>query len=260
MDTAGAGYLARIIGTEEDKVNCSFYFKIGACRHGDGCSRLHLKPNFSQTILLAHMYVPPAPAADGQAVDDTEAFNDFFEEMYDEMRKHGDIEELIVCENLGDHMFGNTYIKFFTEEDAEKAFNALYGRYYGGRLVQVEYSPVTDFREARCRQHHETSCARGGYCNFMHCKPIPAHMRRYFRQSSRRERGHHAPGGGKYSSSYRGDRSRERERHRDERSDRRSRDRGRDRDDRERRPSRRETSQERRDKIANWNLERESKK
>merc|ERR1719268_114184 len=121
METAGAGYLARIIGTEEDKVNCSFYFKIGACRHGDGCSRLHLKPNFSQTILLSHMYVPPNPGPDGKPVDDTEAFEDFFEEMYDEMKKFGEVEEIVVTENLGDHMFGNTYVKFASEEEAEKA-------------------------------------------------------------------------------------------------------------------------------------------
>lgn len=43
-----AEYLASIFGTEKDKVNCSFYFKIGACRHGDRCSRLHNKPTFSQ--------------------------------------------------------------------------------------------------------------------------------------------------------------------------------------------------------------------
>ena len=30
------------------RVNCSFYFKIGACRHGERCSRLHNKPTFSQ--------------------------------------------------------------------------------------------------------------------------------------------------------------------------------------------------------------------
>ena len=31
--------LARLFGTEEDKVNCSFFFKIGACRHGEKCTR-----------------------------------------------------------------------------------------------------------------------------------------------------------------------------------------------------------------------------
>lgn len=36
------------IYSELRRVNCSFYFKIGACRHGDRCSRLHNKPTFSQ--------------------------------------------------------------------------------------------------------------------------------------------------------------------------------------------------------------------
>ncbi len=38
------------------RVNCPFYFKIGACRHGDKCSRLHNKPLFSQTVLIKVRY------------------------------------------------------------------------------------------------------------------------------------------------------------------------------------------------------------
>ena len=34
------------------QVNCSFFFKTGACTHGERCSRIHNKPTFSQTILL----------------------------------------------------------------------------------------------------------------------------------------------------------------------------------------------------------------
>lgn len=56
---SGAEYLASIFGTEKDKVNCSFFFKIGACRHGDKCSRLHNRPTFSQTILLQNLYANP---------------------------------------------------------------------------------------------------------------------------------------------------------------------------------------------------------
>eukprot|EP00063_Salmo_salar_P065671 XP_014040506.1 PREDICTED: splicing factor U2AF 35 kDa subunit-like [Salmo salar] len=58
-----AEYLASIFGTEKDKVNCSFYFKIGACRHGDRCSRLHNKPTFSQTILIQNIYRNPQNSA-----------------------------------------------------------------------------------------------------------------------------------------------------------------------------------------------------
>lgn len=50
-----AQHLAKIFGTEEDKVNCPFYLKMGACRHGDRCSRIHNRPILSQTILLQSM-------------------------------------------------------------------------------------------------------------------------------------------------------------------------------------------------------------
>jgi len=54
-----AEHLASIFGTEKDRVNCPFYFKIGACRHGDRCSRLHTKPTISPTLVLSNMYQRP---------------------------------------------------------------------------------------------------------------------------------------------------------------------------------------------------------
>lgn len=111
-----------------------------------------------------------------------EFFDDFYEgapascpsprpyalDMFLEMAKYGEVEEIFVCRNLGDHLVGNVYVKYFDEEDAAKAMEALRGRYYGGRPLVTELSPVTDFREARCRQYDENCCNRGGYCNFMH--------------------------------------------------------------------------------------------
>jgi splicing factor U2AF 35 kDa subunit len=58
--------------------------------------------------------------------------------------------------------FGNVYVKYATEEEGEKCINGLRGRYYGGRLILPEYSPVTSFGEARCRQFDEGHCGRGG--------------------------------------------------------------------------------------------------
>ena len=46
---------------------------------------------------------------------------------------------------------GNVYIKFKYETDAEAAVKALNNRWFGGRPVYAELSPVTDFREACCR-------------------------------------------------------------------------------------------------------------
>lgn len=54
-----AEHLASIFGTEKDRVNCPFFFKIGACRHWDRCSRLHTKPSIAPTLLLSNMYQRP---------------------------------------------------------------------------------------------------------------------------------------------------------------------------------------------------------
>ena len=77
-------------------------------------------------------------------------FDEFYEDVYTELStSYGKIEELHVCDNLNEHMLGNVYCKFEDEEDAEKALRGLTGRYFAGRPLHVEYSPVTDFREAR---------------------------------------------------------------------------------------------------------------
>uniref|UniRef100_A0AAY4BML9 Splicing factor U2AF 35 kDa subunit n=1 Tax=Denticeps clupeoides TaxID=299321 RepID=A0AAY4BML9_9TELE len=179
-----AEYLASIFGTEKDKVNCSFYFKIGACRHGDRCSRLHNKPTFSQTIALLNIYHNPqnaAQSAEGTVsdVEMQEHYDEFFEEVFTEMEeKYGEVEEMNVCDNLGDHLVGNVYVKFRREEDAEKAVIDLNNRWFNGQAVHAELSPVTDFREACCRQYEMGECTRGGFCNFMHLKPISRELRR----------------------------------------------------------------------------------
>jgi splicing factor U2AF subunit len=102
-----------------------------------------------------------------------EDFLCFFEDIYVELSKFGRIEALHVVDNLGDHMIGHVYCKFSDEEEASDALQILNGRYYDGRRMEVEFSPVTDFREARCRDYDEESCSRGGFCNFLHVKPVP---------------------------------------------------------------------------------------
>uniref|UniRef100_A0A674J743 C3H1-type domain-containing protein n=1 Tax=Terrapene triunguis TaxID=2587831 RepID=A0A674J743_9SAUR len=61
--------------------------QIGACRHGDRCSRLHNRPTFSQTIVLLNLYRNPqntAQSADGSHchvsdVEVQEHYDNFFE-------------------------------------------------------------------------------------------------------------------------------------------------------------------------------------
>ncbi|KAL2933550.1 Splicing factor U2af small subunit B [Bienertia sinuspersici] len=278
-----AEHLASIFGTEKDRVNCPFYFKIGACRHGDRCSRLHTKPSISPTLLLSNMYQRPdmiTPGVDpqGQPLDPRKIqqhFEDFYEDLFEELSKYGEIESLNICDNLADHMVGNVYVQFREEEHASEALRNLSGRFYAGRPIIVDFSPVTDFREATCRQYEENVCNRGGYCNFMHLKKISRELRRqlfgrYRRRRSRsrsqspqRQRGGHGdrPHGGRGYGRREDDRN---QRYQDKGRRPRSRSpghRGRSRSPPGRRDKGspvRENSEERRAKIAQWNRERET--
>mmetsp|Transcript_12442 Transcript_12442/g.34023 ORF Transcript_12442/g.34023 Transcript_12442/m.34023 type:complete len:263 (-) Transcript_12442:194-982(-) len=194
-----AAHLARIHGTEEDKVNCPFYYKIGACRHSDRCSRLHHKPAFSPTLLVKHLYRHPQRLAElqqaataGPAIVDHEKAQEdflvFYEDLYMEFSKFGRIDALHVCDNLGDHMIGHVYCKFTDEEDASDALQVMNDRYYDGRKMEVEFSPVQNFQEARCRDFDEENCARGGFCNFMHVKPVPLCLVRSLEEDAEHDR------------------------------------------------------------------------
>uniref|UniRef100_A0A452ZWP1 C3H1-type domain-containing protein n=1 Tax=Aegilops tauschii subsp. strangulata TaxID=200361 RepID=A0A452ZWP1_AEGTS len=257
-----------IFGTEKDRVNCPFYFKIGACRHGDRCSRLHNRPTTSPTIVLANMYQRPdmiTPGVDAQGVAIApekmqEHFEDFYEDIYEELSKFGEVETLNVCDNLADHMIGNVYVQFREEEQAVAAHNALQGRFYSGRPIIVEYSPVTDFREATCRQFEIGRELRrklyGGRSRRSHGRsrsPSPQHRRDNrdrggdFRRDGRDE---YRGGGGRGGGGGRHDRYDDGPRRRYGGSPPR----------RGRSPPARENSEERRAKIEQWNREREEKK
>lgn len=99
-----ANFLASIFGTELDKVNCSFYFKIGACRHGDRCSRKHVKPSYSQTILMPNLYQNPAHDSKNRMNPSQlqNHFDAFYEDIWCELCKYGELEELVVCDNNND--------------------------------------------------------------------------------------------------------------------------------------------------------------
>jgi hypothetical protein len=109
-----ANYLASIFGTEQDKVNCSFYYKIGACRHGDRCSRKHVKPSYSQTILLPNLYQNPAydPKNKMNAQQMQMHFDAFYEDIWCELCQYGLVEELVVCDNNNDR----TYLPFLSRK------------------------------------------------------------------------------------------------------------------------------------------------
>jgi len=183
----------------------------------------------------------------------------FYIEVFLELANYGEIEDVVVVDNLCDHLIGNVYVKYYHEEDAERALGKLTGRFYSGKLIQAEYTTVSDFREARCRAFHETRCNRGAYCNFLHIKHIPKAIKRRVVREMYDEHPEYL--GSTRTSKKKRSRSRKRDKEGGE-------DRG-DRDRRRRRdeeggggeggggPPPRQTSEERRAMIASWNAEKE---
>ncbi|KAK1344005.1 hypothetical protein QTO34_014563, partial [Cnephaeus nilssonii] len=101
-----------------------------------------------------------------------EPYDEFFEEVFTEMEeKYGEVEEMNICDNLGDHLVGNVK---FSGEDAEKA-PLLVQR---GSPSKLTFPPVTDFWEACCHQYEMGECTQGGFHNFVHLKHISRELRR----------------------------------------------------------------------------------
>lgn len=79
----------------------------------------------SQTLLFFSLYTNPHAAiafADGLEVPQEELleaarhFEEFYEEIFIEFSKFGEITDIMVADNIGEHMLGNVYIKFASEE------------------------------------------------------------------------------------------------------------------------------------------------
>ncbi|CAD7927055.1 unnamed protein product [Amoebophrya sp. A25] len=175
-----------------DNLACSFYSKIGACRHGNQCSRRHIKVRESRTVLLAHMFADtsetlavssdpqPGLSAVTEKVYDTASrqIQEFYEEMFYQMSKYGEIEDVILVDNLAAHMTGNVYVKYFIKEAAARALENISGKFYCGRVIKAELSPCVEFRDARCSAFTEGTCPRGQNCNFLHPRHVARAIKR----------------------------------------------------------------------------------
>ncbi|TKR63132.1 hypothetical protein L596_027003 [Steinernema carpocapsae] len=186
---SGAEYFAAIYGTERDKNNCYFFYKTGACRHGSLCYRAHNTPSFSRMVILRNFYVNPVFSADNvknflhasnSERDKAEKchFHEVCKELVRElMRRYGIVDDLIVIDNVSEHLIGNVYVRFMREEDAAKAVKGLNDRWFNGQPIYAELSPE-DIFSARCKDQKINGCTRGAMCNFLHIR----WMSRDFRQ------------------------------------------------------------------------------
>lgn len=162
----------------EDRLVCTFFSKIGACRHGEKCSRRHIKPTVLCTILIPNFYVSPSAASeDGVSNDEIQDFFDnFYMDVFVRLAQFGEITGMVVCENANYHLNGNVYVSFKTTDAAQRAVIELNQCWFNSRPVHCELSPVENFADANCRAYDNKSCTRE-YCNFMHTRKPTAKLK-----------------------------------------------------------------------------------
>lgn len=173
MNRPSTAYSSHGSGSRNDNlVTCAFYNKIGACRHGEKCAKKHIRPTISKTILVYNLYQNPKlnktdPPSEAQI---QETFNQFYRDIFIHFAKLGEVSDIVVCENENNHLNGNVYVRYKSEDQANDAAIRLNQEWFNGRPVHCELSPVDSFPEANCRAYDTDSCERAEHCNYMHVR------------------------------------------------------------------------------------------
>ncbi|XP_056134969.1 U2 small nuclear ribonucleoprotein auxiliary factor 35 kDa subunit-related protein 2 [Lampris incognitus] len=167
-------------GTERDIANCPFFLKTGSCRFGERCSRKHVYPTTSPTLLIRGMFVTFGMEQCRRDDYDTDAclehseeelqdyFLEFYHDVLPEFRSVGKVVQFKVSCNFEPHLRGNVYVQFDTEDQCREAFLKFNGRWYAGRQLHCQLCPVTRWKNAICGLFDRKKCPKGKNCNFLH--------------------------------------------------------------------------------------------
>ncbi|XP_050734119.1 U2 small nuclear ribonucleoprotein auxiliary factor 35 kDa subunit-related protein 2-like [Eriocheir sinensis] len=167
---------------------CPFFTKTGACRFGVQCSREHVYPERSHTILLPNMY--SHFGMDHLAMEEKDSdilleysesemyqlFREFFEDVLPEFQRCGKVVQFKVCANVSPHLRGNVYVQFMNEDDALKACALFNGRWYAGRQMTCYQVTIEKWRYALCGLYWRKQCPKGDHCNFLHAYRNPGNV------------------------------------------------------------------------------------
>eukprot|EP00736_Rhodelphis_marinus_P008686 Rmarinus@m.5539 len=162
-----------------DKWFCPFFLKVGACRYGDTCSRMHPLVATSKFLVCRNMYQPCGlvglPDDGGEyelqhdEAEEIDNLNDFCADVAAELEKLGKVVCMRICQNRAPHMRGNVYVEFKYSNTASKAFELLNGRFYAGKQIYCALVPKMTWSSAICSEFARGgTCVRSSQCNFIH--------------------------------------------------------------------------------------------
>lgn len=168
------------ISTRPDQPLCPFFSKVAACRFRENCSRNHVRPGISDTLLMPGFYknfelnmkyerefdIDISLECDEKEA--YEKFHEFYKDILVELKKYGQIVELNVCRNQEIHLMGNVYVQYKSRRHSLKAYRNLCGRYYGGRKITAEFCSIPSWSEAVCGLFFRKMCPKGKNCNYLH--------------------------------------------------------------------------------------------
>ncbi|XP_055613893.1 U2 small nuclear ribonucleoprotein auxiliary factor 35 kDa subunit-related protein 2 [Uranotaenia lowii] len=173
---------------------CSFFTKVGACRHGVRCTSDHQTPGLSEIIFIPNFFVHPALderqhpeyGQDGGIEFDEEeinqSFREFFKDIVDEFETFGPIKGVFVSRNYLPHLRGSCYIEYQTKRSAAQAYQRMNGRFYASRQLRVEFRSSISWCHAVCGLNIQSRCPKGRNCNYLHLFVNPRGRYRYDHQ------------------------------------------------------------------------------
>ncbi|XP_073987537.1 uncharacterized protein [Rhodnius prolixus] len=172
--------LTASIETQPGKSLCPFFAKTGSCKYKSECSRNHVRPGISKTLLFPGLYSHFSLDGAKHTEYDTDVsleyeysetykhFIEFYNDIKYELEKYGKLTQLKVCLNTVAHLRGNVYVSFSSEREALVVYRRFNGRFYAGRPVSVEFIDIPVWKSAICGLQFANKCPKGDSCNFLH--------------------------------------------------------------------------------------------
>lgn len=164
------------------RTKCNFFESTGCCPNGRMCPYDHIPLIMNRCLVFHHLYPNPDLfesflPEDHPKISNQErlnSFNAFYMDVYLEMKLFGEVEDIVVAENITPHLQGNVFVRFKEADDALAAHKALENRFYAGRVVHSTFVPTEKLSTILCKDY--PNCIHGLNCCYVHMLEPSKHV------------------------------------------------------------------------------------